>query len=162
MLNIDMEMLLFTVASIMAVFMGIGAIFVRQKASKRPLSVKKILIPPVMMSTGALMFLFPYFRLSAIEILEALIAGLLFSVLLVITTKYEERDDQLYVKPSKWFLGILFALLIIRTSLKLVLSISISPGETGGIFFLLAFVMIVVWRISMLIKFRQFKKQRAV
>ncbi|SDK25770.1 Membrane protein CcdC involved in cytochrome C biogenesis [Lacicoccus qingdaonensis] len=159
MLNIDIEMLLFTLASIMAVFMGIAVIFVRQKASKRPLSIKKILIPPVMMSTGALMFVFPYFRLTVTEILEALIIGLIFSLLLVITTKYEERGDRLYVKPSKWFIGILLALLIIRTSLKSILSMSISPGEIGGMFFLLAFVMIVVWRLSMLIKFKQFKKQ---
>ncbi|WP_092983970.1 CcdC family protein [Lacicoccus qingdaonensis] len=152
-------MLLFTLASIMAVFMGIAVIFVRQKASKRPLSIKKILIPPVMMSTGALMFVFPYFRLTVTEILEALIIGLIFSLLLVITTKYEERGDRLYVKPSKWFIGILLALLIIRTSLKSILSMSISPGEIGGMFFLLAFVMIVVWRLSMLIKFKQFKKQ---
>lgn len=158
-MNIDIEMLLFTLASIMAVFMGIAVIFVRQKASKRPLSIKKILIPPVMMSTGTLMFVFPYFRLTVTEILEALIIGLIFSVLLVITTKYEERGDQLYVKPSKWFIGILLALLIIRTSLKSILSMSISPGEIGGMFFLLAFVMIVVWRLSMLIKFKQFKKQ---
>lgn len=162
MLNIDMEMLLFTLASIMAVFMGIGVIFVRQKASKSPLTVKKILIPPVMMSTGALMFVLPYFRLTATEIFEALVIGLIFSVLLVITTKYEQKDDQLYVKPSKWFIGILFALLIIRTFLKSILSMSISPGEIGGMFFLLAFVMIVVWRLSMFIKFKKFKKQQAV
>lgn len=162
MLNIDIEMLLFTLASIMAVFMGVGVIFVRQKASERPLSIKKILIPPVMMSTGALMFVFPYFRLSATEIFEALIIGLIFSVLLVVTTRYEERDTQLYVKPSKWFIGILFALLIIRLSLRSILSMTISPGEIGGMFFLLAFVMIVVWRLSMLIKYKQFKKQQAV
>ena len=161
-MNIDIEMLLFTLASIMAVFMGIGVIFVRQKASKSPLSVKKILIPPVMMSTGALMFVFPYFRLSATEILEALIIGLVFSVLLVVTTKYEQKDDQLFVKPSKWFIGILLALLIIRTSLKSILSMTISPGEIGGMFFLLAFVMIVIWRLSMFIKFKEFKKQQAV
>lgn len=161
-MNIDIEILLFTLASIMAVFMGIGVIFVRQKASKSPLSVKKILIPPVMMSTGALMFVFPYFRLSATEILEALIIGLIFSVLLVVTTKYEQKDDQLFVKPSKWFIGILLALLIIRTSLKSILSMTISPGEIGGMFFLLAFVMIVIWRLSMFIKFKQFKKQQAV
>lgn len=155
-------MLLFTLASIMAVFMGVAVIFVRQKASKRPLSIKKILIPPVMMSTGALMFVFPYFRLSYTEIFEALVIGLIFSVLLVITTKYEEKDDELYVKPSKWFIGILFALLIIRLSLKSILSMTISPGEIGGMFFLLAFVMIVVWRLSMLIKFKQFKKQQAI
>lgn len=162
MLDLDWEMLLFTLASIMAVFMGIGVIFVRQRASARPLSLKKIVIPPVMMSTGALMYVFPYFRLSGVEILEALIIGLAFSLLLVLTTRYEERDDELYVKPSKWFIGILFGLLILRLGLKSILSLSISPGEIGGMFFLLAFIMIVVWRLSMLVKYRNFKKQQAI
>lgn len=162
MLDLDWEMLLFTLASIMAVFMGIGVIFVRQRASARPLSLKKIVIPPVMMSTGALMYVFPYFRLSGVEILEALIMGLAFSLLLVFTTRYEEKNDELYVKPSKWFVGILFGLLILRLGLKSILSLSISPGEIGGMFFLLAFIMIVVWRLSMLVKYRNFKKQRAI
>ena len=161
-MDLDWEMLLFTLASIMAVFMGIGVIFVRQRASARPLSLKKIVIPPVMMSTGALMYVFPYFRLSGIEILEALIIGLAFSLLLVFTTRYEERDDELYVKPSKWFIGILFGLLVLRLGLKSILSLSISPGEIGGMFFLLAFIMIVVWRLSMLVKYRNFKKQQAI
>jgi len=162
MLDLDWEMLLFTLASIMAVFMGIGVIFVRQRASARPLSLKKIVIPPVMMSTGALMYVFPYFRLSATEILEAFIIGLAFSLLLVFTTRYEEKNDELYVKPSKWFLGILLGLLILRLGLKSILSMSISPGEIGGMFFLLAFIMIVVWRLSMLVKYRNFKKQQAI
>lgn len=162
MLDLDWEMLLFTLASIMAVFMGIGVIFVRQRASARPLSLNKIVIPPVMMSTGALMYVFPYFRLSGVEILEALIIGLAFSLLLVFTTRYEEKDDELYVKPSKWFIGILFGLLILRLGLKSILSLSISPGEIGGMFFLLAFIMIVVWRLSMLVKYRNFKKQQAI
>ncbi|MET3110215.1 membrane protein CcdC involved in cytochrome C biogenesis [Salinicoccus halitifaciens] len=162
MLDLDWEMILFTLASIMAVFMGIGVIFVRQRASARPLSLKKIVIPPVMMSTGALMYVFPYFRLSGVEILEALIIGLAFSLLLVFTTRYEEKDDELYVKPSKWFIGILFGLLILRLGLKSILSLSISPGEIGGMFFLLAFIMIVVWRLSMLVKYRNFKKQQAI
>lgn len=162
MLDLDWEMLLFTLASIMAVFMGIGVIFVRQRASARPLSLKKIVIPPVMMSTGALMYVFPYFRLSGTEILEALIIGLAFSLLLVFTTRYEEKNDELYVKPSKWFLGILLGLLILRLGLKSILSMSISPGEIGGMFFLLAFIMIVVWRLSMLVKYRNFKKQQAI
>lgn len=155
-------MILFTLASIMAVFMGIGVIFVRQKAAERPLNLKKILIPPVMMSTGALMYVFPYFRLSGVEIMEAVIIGFIFSLLLVFTTRYEEKDDQLYVKPSKWFVGILFSLLVLRLGLKSILSMSISPGEIGGMFFLLAFIMIAVWRLSMLVKYRQFKKQRAI
>ncbi|WP_017548611.1 CcdC protein domain-containing protein [Salinicoccus carnicancri] len=155
-----MENILFITASIMAVFMGIGAIIVRQKAAKRPLTMKKILIPPVMMSTGALMYVFPYFRLTPVEIGESVIMGAIFSILLVLTTRYEEKDSALYVKQSRLFPLILVTLLVLRIILKTILSMSISPGEIGGMFFLLAFVMIVIWRLSMYINLRAFKKQQ--
>ena len=156
----NIENILFISASIMAVFMGAGAIIVRQKAAKRPLTMKKILIPPIMMSTGALMYVFPYFRLTPVEIGESILMGALFSIVLVVTTKYEEKDGQLYVRQSKLFPLILVTLLILRIVLKSILSISISPGEIGGMFFLLAFVMIVIWRLSMFINLRSFKKQQ--
>lgn len=156
----NIENILFISASIMAVFMGAGAIIVRQRAAKRPLTMKKILIPPIMMSTGALMYVFPYFRLTPVEIGESILMGALFSIVLVVTTKYEEKDRQLYVRQSKLFPLILVTLLILRIVLKSILSISISPGEIGGMFFLLAFVMIVIWRLSMFINLRSFKKQQ--
>ncbi|GAA3717564.1 cytochrome c biogenesis protein CcdC [Salinicoccus jeotgali] len=156
----NIESILFTAASIMAVIMGIGAIIVRQRAAKRPLTLRKIIIPPVMMSTGALMYVFPYFRLSSSEILEAVAMGLIFSVLLVITTRYEQKDGALYVRQSKLFPVILAGLLVLRIILKTILSMSISPGEIGGMFFLLAFVMIIIWRLSMLMKLKQYEKQQ--
>lgn len=45
---------LFILFSIAAIFMGIGVIFWRNKETKTPLYLKKIIIPPTMMSTGAL------------------------------------------------------------------------------------------------------------
>jgi membrane protein CcdC involved in cytochrome C biogenesis len=159
--NLNVEMILFTAASIMAVIMGITIIFVRKRSLKEPLTMKKVVIPPVAMSTGALMYVFPYFRLTSNEIYEAIGVGLVFSLVLVITTKYEKRDKELYVKQSKWFPIILISLLIIRIVFKSILSMNISPGEIGGMFFLLAFVMIGIWRLSMFFHLNAFKKQQA-
>ena len=108
------------------------------------------------------MFVFPYFRLDGQLILEAVIVGAIFSLALLFTTKYEVRDDELYVKPSKLFPVILVGLLIIRTFMKTVLSQDISPGEIGGMFFLLAFTMIVIWRTSMVIHYLKFKDKEKV
>ena len=159
-LIMTIESMLFAAASIMAVFMGIAAVFVRQKAAKRPLTMAKIIIPPVMMSTGALMYIFPYFRLTPFEIMEATVMGLLFSIVLILTTRYEEKGGELYVKQSRMFPVILVVLLALRIIMKTILSMSISPGEIGGMFFLLAFVMIVIWRLSMFIHLQAFKKQQ--
>ncbi|MFD2829040.1 CcdC family protein [Corticicoccus populi] len=159
--NINIEAVLFSIASVMAVLMGIAVIFIRKRASKEPLTMKKVVIPPIAMSTGALMYVFPYFRLTSFEIFEAVAVGLVFSSVLILTTKYEKRDNELYVKQSKWFPVILVALLVIRLVYKSILSISISPGEIGGMFFLLAFVMIAMWRASMFYHLNVFKKQQA-
>lgn len=158
----SIEELLFLIASIGAVIMGIVVIFVRKHASKTPLTLKKIIIPPVMMSTGALMYIFPYFRLSWIHIAETIVIGAIFSVVLIFTTKYEVKNSELYVRQTKAFPVILMGLLLARIALKYIFSLNTTPGEIGGMFFLLAFVMIGIWRLSMFIKHNDFKKQQAV
>lgn len=141
--------------TVMATFMGILAIFVRSKSAKRPVSVKKIILPPVFMSTGALMFIFEEFRVAPLQIVEALIVGILFSLILIKTTKFEIREGNIYMKRTKAFAFILFGLLFIRLIAKLVLSSTIDVGELGGMFWILAFGMIVPWRLAMLRKYHQ-------
>lgn len=65
-------------SSIGAVFMAIFAMIIRMKAAKKPASAKKILLPPLFMSTGACMYFVPQFRLTNPEIVEAVIVGMLF------------------------------------------------------------------------------------
>ncbi|MEK4628380.1 MAG: cytochrome c biogenesis protein CcdC [Solibacillus sp.] len=145
-------------STIMAIFMGSFAMFIRLRAQKKPVTAKKIMIPPFAMSTGALMFIFEEFRVGPLQILEAVGIGLLFSVVLIATSKFEIRDDAIYMKQSKAFPFILIGLLILRIILKLVFSDSFNIGELGGMFFLLAFAMILPWRIGMLIKFKKLQK----
>ncbi|WP_010093255.1 CcdC family protein [Ornithinibacillus scapharcae] len=146
-------------STIVAIVMATVMIFIRLKVSKRPASVKRIILPPIFMSTGALMFLFPEFQVKTSQVIEALVLGVLFSILLIKTSKFEVRQEQIYLVPSKAFVFILFGLLIVRVVLKLIIGSSISLGETSGMFFLLAFGMLVSWRIVMLYKFKQLEKQ---
>lgn len=148
-------------STLIALFMGTMAVIVRTKAAKRPVSVKAIILPPIFMSTGALMFIFVEFRVPFSQIIEALAVGMLFSVILIKTTNFEIRDEAIYMKRSKAFVFILFGLLIIRLVGKLALSNSIDVGELGGMFWILAFGMIVPWRLAMLLKFNKLKKVSA-
>ncbi|PLT32082.1 hypothetical protein CUU64_21180 [Bacillus sp. V5-8f] len=145
-------------SSALAILMAIFALFIRMKAAKRPVNAKKIILPPVFMSTGALMFLFPVFRLTAMEVLEAVTVGLLFSILLIKTSNFEIKDDQIFLKRSRAFVIILIGLLIIRIIAKLILSTTIDVGELSGMFFLLAFAMIVPWRVSMFLQYQKLKQ----
>nr|WP_285851790.1 cytochrome c biogenesis protein CcdC [Sporosarcina luteola] len=144
-------------STLLFLFMGTMAFIVRTKAAKRPVSPKKIILPPLFMSTGALMFLFEEFRVPLLQVFESVIVGMLFSIVLIKTTNFEVKNEKLYVKKSRAFLIILFGLLLVRFVAKLILSSTIDVGELGGMFWILAFGMIVPWRIGMLVKYYKLK-----
>lgn len=146
-------------SSVVAVCMAIGVMFLRLKAAKKPITLKKIILPPFFMSTGAIMYLLPEFRLTALEMLEAISVGLIFSIFLIKTYKFEVRGEEVYLKTSKAFICISVGSLAVRVGLKGYLSQSIGLGELSGMFFLLAFSMIVSWRIAMYRSFIKLQKE---
>jgi membrane protein CcdC involved in cytochrome C biogenesis len=89
------------------------------------------------------------------EIIEVVILGMLFSILLIKTSKFEIRENEIYLKRSKAFIYILVGLLIVRLALKSILSTTIDFGELSGMFFLLAFSMIVPWRVAMYLDYKK-------
>ena len=142
--------------------MGIAVIIIRMKAQKFPVNEKKIILPPFFMATGALMYVVPYFRLTGMEILESIILGVIFSSVLIWTSKFEVQGSEIYMKRSKAFPIILISLLVIRTVIKIFVSNTIDPGQLAGMFFLLAFSMIVPWRLAMLYRFKSCKTNDSI
>lgn len=142
-------------SSVGAAFMAVSVVFIRLKAAKKPTNAKKIILPPIFMSTGALMYVLPQFRLTPMEILEAVLVGMLFSIFLIKTSKFEIRENDIYLKRSKAFVFILIGLLVIRIAMKSILSATIDIGQLSGMFFLLAYSMIVPWRVAM---YRDYRK----
>ena len=147
--GVNLTYLVFSI--VFAFLMGAVVIVIRMKAQQFPVNEKKIILPPFFMATGALMYVVPYFRLTGMEMLESLILGVLFSTVLIWTSRFEVKDDNIYMKRSKAFL-------IIRTVIKIFISSEIDPGEIAGMFFLLAFCMIVPWRCAMLYKYKKLQK----
>lgn len=147
-------------STIMAVVMGTIVMVIRLRSQKKPVSIKKIIIPPIAMSSGALMFLFEEFRVAPLQIVEAMVIGLLFSTVLIATSKFEVRDNTIFMKQSKAFPFILIGLLILRIILKLVFSNSLDIGELGGMFFILAFSMILPWRLAMLMRYKKLQNSQ--
>ncbi|WP_275695563.1 CcdC family protein [Fredinandcohnia quinoae] len=150
------------VSTILAACMALFVMVVRQRAAKQPASVKKIILPPVFMSTGAFMFVFPIFRVTPMEILEAVILGAFFSIFLIKTSSFEIKENKIYLKRSKAFIFILIGLLVIRIVMKSFLSNSIDVGQLSGMFWILAFSMIVPWRIAMYVKFKKLESKLAI
>ena len=154
--GVNLTYLVFSI--VFAFLMGAVVIVIRMKAQQFPVNEKKIILPPFFMATGALMYVVPYFRLTGMEMLESLILGVLFSTVLIWTSRFEVIADNIYMKRSKAFPIILISLLIIRTVIKIFISSEIDPGEIAGMFFLLAFCMIVPWRCAMLYKYKKLQK----
>lgn len=162
MLNAIPSQVLWLVTTFGALMMGAFVLVMRLRAQKKPVTAKKIIIPPIAMSTGALMFIFEEFRVAPIQIVEAVVVGVLFSTVLIVTSKFEIRDNIIFMKQSKAFPFILIGLLIIRIVLKLVFSNSLDIGELGGMFYIMAFSMILPWRLAMLVKFKKLEKAQIV
>lgn len=135
---------------------AIMVILIRLKAAQKPTSIKKIIIPPIGMSTGFLMFFYPPFRIEWLWAAGAFLIGTLFlSIPLIVTSKFEIKEQDIYLKRSRAFIWILIALLVLRLSLHGYLEEFISLYQTAGLFFILAFGMLLPWRIAMLFQYKK-------
>ncbi|MBO8162311.1 MAG: cytochrome c biogenesis protein CcdC [Brevibacillus sp.] len=146
--------------TIAGLIMAILVLLFRLRAAKKPVSAKKILLPPLMMSTGFAMFLLPGTMTPFHYDLIAFLLGMLLSVPLILSSKFEVIGDQVYLKRSKAFVGILLALVVIRLVVKAEVGDAFSPLQTAGLFFVLAFGMIVPWRLAMYVMYRQIARNR--
>ncbi|MDF2681423.1 MAG: cytochrome c biosis protein CcdC [Brevibacillus sp.] len=134
-------------------------IFVRMRRQKKPVSAKSIILPPFFMATGFAMFFLPEAATPPMYDFTAFLVGLVFSIPLILTSRFEIVGQDVYLKRSKAFFIILMGLLVIRLIIKVLINDSFTPIQTGGLFFLLAFGMLVPWRIAMLYMYRQLTKK---
>ncbi len=148
------------VASTVIIVIGaLAVIFIRLHAAKKPTSARKILIPPLGMATGFLMFVFPMMRIPYTYAIVAFLFGCLFSIPLIATSKMLRQDGEVYLKRSPAFIIVLLTLLIIRLALHTYIEQYITVPQTGAIFFILAFGMLLPWRAVMYARYKKFVAQ---
>ncbi|NOU97016.1 DUF1453 family protein [Paenibacillus sp. LMG 31456] len=142
--------------SIGMVGMALLSVFVRTRSSRKPVNAAKIMVPTLGMSTGFFMFVAPAFRVDARWALLAFLAGmLLFSYPLIRSARLVMDEGKVFVKRSKSFAFVLLGLLALRTALHSYIEQYISFPQTGALFFILAFGMLVTWRAAMLLQYRR-------
>jgi membrane protein CcdC involved in cytochrome C biogenesis len=146
-------------STISMVVAAIAIIFFRIRSTKKPTSARKIVMPPIGMSTGFLMFLYPPMRFPFVwGVAVFAIGAALFSIPLILTSRFERVGQEIYLRRSKAFVGILIVLLIVRLLLHSYLEEWVSIPQTAAIFFVLAFGMLLPWRIAMYIQYSKLKK----
>ena len=150
-------MVLPPVSSILASAAGLVAVTMwRLREARTAVSLKKIVIPPLGMATGFSMFFVPAFRIPLEWAALAFVIGATaLSVPLLLTTRLERRGDAVMMRRSGAFLAVILVLAVIRFVARGYFDTILSAEQTAGVFFILAFGMIVCWRVKMLVDFRR-------
>jgi membrane protein CcdC involved in cytochrome C biogenesis len=144
---------------IVSALAGLTLIILRIRAGKQPTSLRKIIIPPLGMATGFMMFAFSATHIPWVWGVSSFLTGLLiFSFPLIVTTRLERVESEIYVRRSKAFIFIMLTLFVIRLALHRVVEQYMSIPQTGAIFYLLAFGMIIPWRLAMISDYMRLQK----
>lgn len=136
---------------------GAGAVVAwRMREGRSPMTVPKLLIPPLGMSTGLAMFAWPPARVPLTWAVLALALGALVLALpMVHTSRLEISDGQIFVRRSAAFLWVLLGLVVVRLATRVYVEQYLSLFQTGALFYLLAFGMVVRWRLGMFMEYRR-------
>ena len=127
----------------------------RVREGKTAVTLKKILIPPLGMATGFSMFLVPAFRIPwAWAGLAFLIGAIALAYPLLLTSRLERDGETIMMRRSGAFFTVVIVLAAIRFLARDYLDRVLSIEQTGGLFFILAFGMILRWRMSMFFEYR--------
>jgi membrane protein CcdC involved in cytochrome C biogenesis len=128
----------------------------RIREGRTAVTMRKIVIPPLGMATGFCMFLAPGFRVPLLWALAAFLLGAaVLAYPLVKTSRLKLVEDEVMMHRSAAFFGVMAALAIIRIAAHTYLDTVISIQQSAGLFFVLAFGMVVRWRVSMLLEYRR-------
>jgi membrane protein CcdC involved in cytochrome C biogenesis len=127
----------------------------RVQEGRSAVTLKKILIPPLGMATGFSMFVVPAFRVPLLWAVAAfLIGSIVLAYPLLLTSRLERDGETIMMKRSSAFLIVIVVLALIRYLARGYFNTLLSLEQTGALFFILAFGMILRWRASMLFEYR--------
>jgi membrane protein CcdC involved in cytochrome C biogenesis len=132
-----------------------GVLTWRIREGRTAVTIKKIIMPPLGMSTGFCMFFVPAFRVPWLWGLGAfLIGATVFAYPLVLTSSLRREGDVIMMKRSGAFFAVIVVLALVRYFARDYFDAYISLEQTGAIFYLLAFGMILHWRVKLLLLYR--------
>ena len=149
MLSLNVVSLVSSIAGAIAVTLW------RVQETRTAVSIKKIVLPPIGMATGFAMFLVPGFRVPWTWAVTAFLAGALGLAYPLLRTSRLVRDgDRVMMQRSNAFFVVIILLAGIRLAARGYLDTVLSLQQSAGLFFILAFGMIVRWRMHMFLEYR--------
>jgi len=128
----------------------------RVQEGRSAVSLKKIVIPPLGMATGFCMFIVPAFRIPWSWAAAAFAIGAVaLAYPLLLTSRLVRQGDAVMMQRSNAFFVVILALAAVRLLARGYFDTVLTFQQTGALFFVLAFGMIVRWRLQMLWEYRK-------
>ena len=143
--------------SVTSAVLGFFAVLAwRVREGRAAVTVRKIVIPPLGMATGFGMFLVPAFRVPLAWGAGAFVLGaFLLAYPLTRTSRLVLQGETVMMHRSTAFFVVMIGLAIVRILAHTYLDSVMSVQQTAGLFFVLAFGMILRWRLSMLLEYKR-------
>lgn len=150
-------MVLPSATAVLTSIIGLLAVLAwRVREAQGAVSLKKILIPPMGMATGFCMFIVPAFRVPFTwAALAVTLGAVALAYPLLLTSRLVRQGDVVMMQRSNAFFLVILALAAIRLLARGYLDRLLTLQQTGALFYLLAFGMIVRWRAQMYLEYRR-------
>ena len=132
-----------------------GVMAWRVREGRTAVTLRKIVMPPVGMATGFCMFVVPAFRVPWAWGLGAFAIGaIVFAYPLLITSDLHLQNGAIMMKRSSAFFAVIIVLAVVRYLARDYFDRFLSLEQTGALFYLLAFGMILRWRAKLFFAYR--------
>jgi membrane protein CcdC involved in cytochrome C biogenesis len=143
--------------SVVASIAGLAAVLAwRVREGRTAVTIRKIVIPPIGMATGFSMFLVPAFRIPwEWAACAFLIGAALLAYPLLRSSRLVRDGEAIMMQRSNAFFLIVVALAVLRIVARSYIDTMMTLNQTAALFFVLAFGMILRWRLRMFFEYRQ-------
>jgi membrane protein CcdC involved in cytochrome C biogenesis len=132
-----------------------GVLAWRVREGRSAVTMRKIVIPPLGMATGFCMFIVPAFRVPLLWGLGAfLIGAVILAYPLLLTSDFHRQNGVIMMKRSSAFFAVIIVLAIVRYLARNFFDRFLTLEQTGALFYLLAFGMILRWRAKLFFAYR--------
>jgi membrane protein CcdC involved in cytochrome C biogenesis len=141
--------------AIVSLFGLCGVLLWRLREGRTAVTLKKIVMPPLGMATGFCMFFAPVCRIPFVWGLAAFLTGaLLLAWPLLLTSDLHWQNGVIMMKRSSAFFAVIIVLAVIRYAARNYFDRFMTLEQTGALFYLLAFGMILRWRAKLYFAYR--------
>ncbi len=132
-----------------------GVLAWRIREGRSAVTLRKIVMPPIGMATGFCMFIVPAFRVPWTWGLGAFFIGaVIFAYPLLLTSDLHLQNGVIMMKRSSAFFAVIIVLAVARYLARGFFDRFLTLEQTGALFYLLAFGMILRWRLKLLLAWR--------